>query len=260
LNPDLWTTRVHYDQQLDSRRWRILSFGLGLRALLHPCAPRDVHEPSIAEAVAHSSSLWNQEDGGWAEEPGLRATTSGSYAVIAAAHTLKRAWPFDPAEQLGLHPRLGTAPTRRLPRAPRVLYIVKRTHVIRVTNEMGETLVECKVSGGSQWIVLCTLAERHSKAMAKGATDQNLLTVTLAEFASLLGKHDEARKLESVRKTIRRLNAMLAREARKWSRDRFVDLIEDHLPPGTTEHRAALEEIDVRFVDELPPEPTDAAE
>jgi hypothetical protein len=254
-NPDLWATQVHYDDQIESRNWRIFSFSLGMRALLHPCARRSVTDPAIGAVVEHFDALWDEKEGGWSARPGGKASTAGSYAVVSATHALQRAWPFDPAEILGLRGVSGTHRPRPRARPIRVLYVSRASRSIRVESQRKETLVEMTIRGPSQWIILTTLAQRHHDAVAAGSTDQNDRTVSLEELARRCQT-----KVDSVRKTIDRLQKKLAAAAKLRSRASFVDLIEDHVPAGTVEKRVALEEIEVRLVDTLPPTGIDPAE
>jgi hypothetical protein len=250
-NPEMWTDQVHYDDHIESRTWRIFSFSLGLRALLHPCAPRAVNDPTIGKVIKHCYKIWNNEEGGWSDRPGGNATTAGSYAVVSATHALKRAWPFDPAEMLGLQPPPGSRAAHR-PRPLRILYVCEPERTIRVTTERDELLVESKIAGKSQWTILKALSKRLDSAARKGSNDQTEQTMSLADLAELCGDGETSTQPESARKTIERLNLKLKQKAAERGVRNFVDLIEDHFPPGTNEKWAALEEIEVRFVDSLP--------
>jgi hypothetical protein len=252
-----WTQRVHEDVNVETRRWRILSFSLGLRALMHPCGERDVNDPAVPEVVQHIDTLWNEEHQGWADLRGLEASTSGSYAVISAVHTLKRAWPFDPFEHLNVRAHRRAGHVNNSPHALRVLRISAAEQRIQLHDHAGTMIVETKVDGPSQWAILLALATRHHEAASNGSTDQTEMTISLEECARLCNGGKGA-KPESVTRTLRRLHEKLATEAKTRSRRGFVDLIEDHVPPGTTERRLALEEIEVRFLDNLPAVSADA--
>jgi len=244
-NPERWAQQVHFDEQIETRTWRILSFSLGVRALLHPCASRQITDPAIALAAEHFDALWNEAESGWADSVGRVASTSGSFGVVTAVHAMKRAWPFDPTDQLGLpsHPTRGGIDRRR--RAHRVLIICEATREIRVDGPLGELLLLVRVEGSSQWELLSTLARRHYDATRAGASDQTDMTVSVHELAKL-----RQTQVATVLRTAARLNQALAREAAKGSQKSFVDLVEDHVPAGTDERRFALEEVEVRFIDE----------
>lgn len=246
-----WTQRAHFDEQMESRRWRILTFSLGLRALMHPCGMRDLKDPAVAEVVQHIDTLWSTEHHAWADGPGLKASTSGSYAVMAAVHALKRAYPFDPFEHLGIRPQHSPNSSNKSPRAHRKLYISIPQQSIRLEDDSGDLIVQTPVPGRSQWSILLALARRHHEAISKGSNSQTDMTISLEDCARL-GANDKGTTTEAVERTIRRLHEMLAREAMKYSHRGFVDLIEDHVPGGSTERRLALEEIDVYFTDGLP--------
>jgi hypothetical protein len=121
-----------------------------------------------------------------------------------------------------------------------------------VSGASGEIFVEATISGPAQWTILCSLAERHYEATKKGSEDQTDQTLSLEELGRLCGGDASPTRPASVERTIRRLNKELGELARRQSHMHFVDLIEDHVPPGTNEKRAALEEIEVRFVNQLP--------
>ncbi len=246
-----WTNRAHIDDQFETRVWHILSFSLGLRALMHPCGERDLNDPAVAEVVRYLDILWNEEHQGWADRPGLKASTSGSYAVISAVHALKRVWPFDPFEHLGLRPHRRAGPGGTPPRAHRVLYVSGPERSIRIEDSAGGLILQTRIEGPSQWLILLTLATRHHEAVSRGSTNQTEMTVSLAECAQLRS-NGKAAKPESVTRALRRLHEKLAAEAGRRSRRVFVELIEDHVPPETTERRLALEQIEVRFTDILP--------
>jgi hypothetical protein len=249
-NHSEWTQRVHSDDQSESRIWRILSFSLGLRALMHPCGERDINDPAVAEVVQHIDTLWNEGDKGWADGPGLRGSMSGSYAVISAVHTLKRIWPFDPFDSLGIQASRSTTVGSDLPRASRVLNVCVAERRIRVDDSSGNTIVEADIRGKTQWRILLALATRHDEAARNGATTQMEMTISIDE-CTRLGDDGVIVKPEAITKARRRLHKKLSKEARKRSQRTFVELIEDHTPPGTDERRLALEELDVRFVDTL---------
>jgi hypothetical protein len=253
-NPGEWAQRIHHDNQVDSRVWRILSFSLGLRALLHPCAPHDVTDPAVTSVVQHIATLWNEEQHGWADLPGFEASTSGSYAVVSAIHTLKKAWPFDPFRALGVRAKRGHGRGHGPPRANRILYIIASERAIRVDDRFGDIEVQTRIRGDSQWAFLEELATRHESAEKRGCTDLDEMTLGLEEFARAC-KGGTGAQLPSAIKTIDRLQDKLAAEAREQRKPDFLKLIEDHVPPGTTEQRYALEEIEVKFVDEFPEPP-----
>ncbi|HEY3960113.1 MAG TPA: hypothetical protein VGL68_06325 [Solirubrobacteraceae bacterium] len=249
-NREQWTQRVNGDNQVETRVWRILSFSLGLRALMHPCGERDIGDPAVAEVAQHIDSLWRDDQQGWVELPGLDASTSGGYAVIAAIHTLKRVWPFDPFEQLGLRVQRRNG-RGGAPRAHRILHVSVSERGIRLEDSSESLILQTQIEGPSQWTILITLAKRHYEAVSRGSTNQTEMTVSLNDCAQI---HANGRrsKPESVTRALHRLNEKLRAEASKQSRRAFVELIEDHVPPGTIERRLALEEIEVRFTDELP--------
>jgi hypothetical protein len=246
-NRELWTRHVHIDNLIDKRLWRIQSFSLGLRALMHPCGERDVGDPAVAEVVSHFNSLWRDGNHGWADEPGLEASMSGGYAVISAVQTLKRVWDFDPYEHLGILMQHRGKVKSPPPRAPRILNVCTNERSIRIEDDRGDLILQTRLGGKAQWPFVLMLANRHHEAVSKGTTNKTEMTISLDEYARALKT-----KPESVIRTRRRLHEKLVKEARKLSQRAFVELVEDHFPPETTELRFALEEIEVHFVDTLP--------
>lgn len=246
-NRDQWTEHVHVDKQVESRTWRILSYGLGLRALMHPCGERDFSDPAVAEVVMHLDRLWREDDQGWAEDLGMHASASGSYAVISAIHTLKRVWPFDPFEQLGLRIKPTQSQGRR-PRGHRVMFVCESQKSIHLQDDSGELIVQAPIPGKAQWPLLLCVAKRHFEAVKRGASDDTDRTISLEEYADLSG----GIKPEAVARTRDRLHQHLSRQAKKQTRRNLIELIEDHVSPGSPERRFALENIEVHFVEELP--------
>jgi hypothetical protein len=249
-NTSQWTQRVHEDITVDWR-WRILTFSLGLRALMHPCGERDVDDPAVAEVVQHMDLLW--KDHGWTDVPGMKEPLmSGSYAVISAVHTLKRVWQFDPFDDL----RIAAPRSRRVEnslRPRRVLYVSPSQKTIRIVDN-GTFVVQSHIAGRSQWQVLFRLATRHQQALERGSKNQTDMTVSLEECAQFCNEGAGV-GTESVRRTVKRLHEKLGQEAKRHSRSAFVPLIDPHVPPGTTERRLALEETEVIFVEDISNEP-----
>ncbi|HEU0250431.1 MAG TPA: hypothetical protein VFR48_06885 [Solirubrobacteraceae bacterium] len=246
-NRQSWTEQVSIDKQVDTRTWRILSFSLGLRALMHPCGERDFSDPAVAEVVSHIDKLWHEADQGWAEDLGMHASTSGSYAVISAIHTLKRVWPFDPFQQLGLKVKPTPAEGRR-PRGHRVMSVCEEQQGIYLEDDSGP-IVRAHIKGAdAQWSLLLFLAKRHFEAVNNGTGNDTDRTISLKEYCAFRGNVDP----EAVVRARARLHKRLDSEAKKQTRRAFIELIEDHTPPGSSERRFALENVDVHFVDELP--------
>ena len=237
-NPDHWIDRWEEDTQIEDRPWHMMSFSLGLRAVLHPCADEEPSPDLLRGAISYWDELWVEKQGAWAQYPGGVASTTGSFGVVVAARALKRAFPFDPAKAFDV-----TAGARRrsskpsLPR-PRVTVTLRAASKgVRIVNLQGTTIVDCEISGPIQWQVLELIARNH--LAARESNDQADQTILLSEIASKLENSAEA-----AAKAIDRLNGSLTKAARQ-NRYFLPALIEDISPPRSKGRRYGLDEADV---------------
>jgi hypothetical protein len=208
-----------------------------------------VDGPDIAEAVEHIDALWDETRGGWGDVPGAPATTAASFAVIMASHTMRMAWPFDPAEQLGITlPRRSQRDHDTVTAKPRrTLYLIEQTRTVRIDDQMGDLIVETKIRGNSQWAILWAAARRQHEAKLAGSTNQDEMAISLTELSQQLTVTHE-----SIEKTVRRLHAKLAEAAQTRRPIRKLALLEDHVFPGTQEPGLAFEEVEIEIVSSFP--------
>jgi hypothetical protein len=234
-NPDRWTREVTFDRATSHRPWKILMFSLGLRAILHARGPRDATALAVSEVVAHIDELWDDEYGAWSEEVGAGASTAGSYGVVTAMHSLKKAWRFDPVTHVGPKSN-GRRPRRtsgRLAGAAilRELTIDERTRRVVLTNLRSGELHEEVFQDKAGWKALLAIAHKH---VANEATlDKERMSLSLSELAEVAGSQPD-----SVRRAIARVNARFP--------GTYV-LLDVHVIGGTTEVRYIIENARIAF-------------
>lgn len=255
-----WTTSVHVDDQLDQLTWRIMTFSLGLRALLHPCAANPIGRPIVRKVVAHFDALWDEATGAWAVQQGHDASTTGSYAVLAAVRALKNAWEFDPhavykvprkaeprpAKGLGSG-RGGSANGKAATRQVRLLSGRRAVYIQDPELSPQEFYVLWDAKANSQWEIFSRLLERKAQANRKGNPSQYDYTLSVSELAEKSGV-----RISTVERTIRRINERIAEAAAREARIRvFPRLVEKIIPGDSDQIRYGVEETDVVQVEAL---------
>ena len=246
-HPEEWVDRCETDTFIEDRSWLMLSFSLGLRAVLHPCAKESPDQEILRAAIEHWDGLWIEEANAWTHIPGDVPTTTGSFGVIVAARALKQAFAFDPATHM-----LGT-PTRRkrrtkgapLPRLPLTVALNRTHRCIHVVNQMGETMVKERIKGPTQWRMLELVAQRHLDGEA--SKDQSKQTVSLGE----LSKENDS-SAEACEKAIDRVNTLLRQLAKKKHNQHLPSLIEDIVPSGGGEGSFGFDRVDSVVFDDGP--------
>lgn len=248
-DPTRWVQAAPSDDQVQDRNWRILSFSLGLRAVLHTPTRVDPADPLLRPAVEHLDAIWNEQQGAWATHPGGDASTTGSFAVITAVAALKQAFPFDPIAHL--HGLRGKRPRRReasrQPQGRRTMLVEEESRSVSVFDERGVLLAQCTILGRRRWAILLEIARRHHRASRRQPVDQATMTVSARE----LGLRNDVRE-DSVARTIRRLNDDFVAAAMELGNLSFKHLFEQMTVAGSTEHRYGMEEVVVQFRDRPP--------
>jgi hypothetical protein len=234
-NPQMWSREITFDRASTHRPWKIPTFSLGLRALMHPCGRADVNGAAVPEVIAHIDELWDDTHGAWSEEPGSGASTIGSFGVVAAVQALKRAWPFDPIEHVAgrqltrrpsqVHPTIENAGVLRR------MTIDEATRRVRVDLLRSDVVVVRSFQDASGWISLLAVAHRHVDNV--GSNDKGKMSVPLSELATLTGT-----KPDSVRHAIARVNERFATVYR---------LLDPHVVGGTSEMRYIIENTEIVF-------------
>lgn len=248
-----WTTSVHVDDQLEQLTWRIMSFSLGLRALLHPFATKGPTKRTIQEVVAHFDDLWDDRTGAWAVQQGQDASTTGSYAVLAAVRALKNAWPFDPVSAHGLpkSKRTATKPASQVATngsaaRQRQVRLAPDKQAIWISDPEisdGEFFVAWDSKAKSQWGILEAMLLLKQKANESDRPDQYDYTLSpeeLAAYAKSAGIDPD-----TVDRTIRRINEKIAEAAAVVRIPSFPALIEKIVPGDSKEVRYGIEETKV---------------
>lgn len=256
-----WTTVVHVDEQLDQLTWRIMSFSLGLRALLHPCAAQGAPKKAIGEVITHFDDLWDDQAGAWAVQQGHDASTTGSYAVVAAVRALKNSWSFDPADAYRIPVRPGrgkradTRPVSSRSGFPRTVRLLPERRGIAIRDpELSDQEFEVAWDGkaNSQWGMLNALLDRRAKASANPAADQYDYTLSPTELAGFARSREV--DTASVDRTIRRINEKVAEGASSNRIGSFPALIERIVPGDSRDVRYGIEETEILPADEMHPE------
>lgn len=252
-----WTTSVHVDDQLEQLTWRIMSFSLGLRALLHPCATRAPTKRTIQEVVDHFDDLWDDDTGAWAVQQGHDASTTGSYAVLAAVRALKNAWQFDPVPAYGLA-RSNQATKRPASQAAGSVTAAKQPDFQRkvrlAPNKQGIWISDPQISDDeffvawdskakSQWGILEVMLLLKQKVNESKRPDQYDYTLSPEELAAYA--KSEGIGPDTVDRTIRRINERIAAAAAEVRIPSFPALIEKIIPGDSDEVRYGIEDTKV---------------
>jgi hypothetical protein len=224
-NPNEWVNHTETDMGMGDRLWQMMSFSLGLRAVLHPCAKESPSMSVFEAAVQYWDDLWVEEIGAWSHHPGNVPSTTGSFGVIVAYRALKRAFEFDPATHLRVKVRKKRSGGGPQPRPPLTVRLSRGRRRVSIVNQLGATVVDQEVRGPSQWKVLEFVALRHHEAM--GSKDQRRQTVTIDELVTVCGSSPEA----CVR-AIKRVNQLLTKAAERNHGQFLPALIEDMKPRG----------------------------
>jgi hypothetical protein len=242
-HPECWVTGIEPDRQLDDRQWSIMSFSLGLRALLHPRIGIQPTNPTLRPAIQHLSGLWVDEKNGWAVIRGWRPTTTGCFAVVSAVHALKRAFDFDPEQHLlGFEPEAGPEPPPA--RSPLAITLSLAEQHVLIEDQAGECLVSCNIRGGAQWRVLVAIAKQHLSAQ----DDEVAQAIPVEALAARFGV-----KPSSVARTVRRVNEKLSDEA-TMSGCHLQGLIEHVVAGDTTQNRYGFEQVEEVILREHAPD------
>jgi hypothetical protein len=243
-HPDKWVASVHPDDQL-SVHWRILSFSLGLQAVLLPGGAQQPTRLVLQESIGHFDALWNGDHRAWATHPGAEGSTTGSFGVVTAVAALKRAWQFDPAEHIGRSTRRKSRRyATHVPRASRQVIVDEATNTVSVLGADDDLLAQLEIRGPKQWPLFVAIARRRYEAAQRGHDDQVAQTVSAAELAAIGGIQET-----SIVRAVHRLNVAFSKAARRAGTRGFKDLIEPITPGGSNERRFGMEEVIVRFAD-----------
>lgn len=252
-----WTTSVHVDDQLEQLTWRIMSFSLGLRALLHPCATKPPVKPIVQEVVSHFDALWDERTGAWAVQQGHDASTTGSYAVFAAVRALKNAWAFDPVAAYALsrpeavakgssaEPAAGHAAANGAQSQRRVRMVDGKQGIYISDPAISdrEFYVAWDGKASSQWGILEALLLLKQSANRRKHPSQYHYTLSLEELAA----HTKTRGIDAatIERTIRRVNERISAAATEARIHSFPGLIEKIVPGDSDEVRYGIEETEV---------------
>jgi hypothetical protein len=269
-NPERWVGSVHIDQQEQEVTWRIMSFSTGLRAVLHPCARHQPTGEAKLAVIRHMDSLWCEEDGAWATEPGAGPSTTGSYAVAAAFRALKNAAEYDPRNEFpGYRP--ATANDRPSSEARRISPPARRQRrQIDVWPE--ERRIEISIAGSrfdaswdiralSRWALLEAVLKRQIEAAEKLRATQAEAPKERKSIPKRASQMDISLSIEelavhsrtgkatppSIRRTIKRINLDIAAASHGTKLPSFQDLIERMYPGDSRYERYGIEEVDVTF-------------
>ncbi|HXF30234.1 MAG TPA: hypothetical protein VN522_01850 [Solirubrobacterales bacterium] len=218
-HPEEWVDRCEADIHVETRSWQMLSFSLGLRAILHPCADEAPPQRILEAAIRHWDDLWVEDPGAWSHTRGDKPNTSGSFGVMVAARALKRSFEFDPAVHLKVRPRRRRLKQKGEARFALSLTIDRDRRHVKVVNQIGHQVVDTTIQGATQWLMLKLVTERH--LAGQGTNDQAKQTITLAELAAANESTEEA----CVR-AIDRVNEVLSRWAKENGRQFLPTLIE----------------------------------
>ena len=256
-HPTDWTTSVHIDDQLEQLTWRIMSFSLGLRALLHPCATKAPSKSIIQEVVTHFDALWDERTGAWAVQQGHDASTTGSYAVLAAVRALKNAWDFDPVPAYGLtrsdasikgetSQAISDGPSANGKHSQRQVRLIEGKQTICISDpELSdrEFCVSWDSKAKSQWGILAAMLGLKQRANKRKHPDQYHYTLSPGELAT----HAKTEGIDpaTVDRTVRRINERIAAAAIGVHIHSFPVLIEKIIPGDSDEVRYGIEEAEI---------------
>jgi hypothetical protein len=243
-NPSEWVDRTETDMSVEDRAWQMMSFSLGMRAVLHPCAKESPTKAIYQRAIQYWDELWIDKAGAWSHHPGATPSTTGSFGVIVAARAVKRALPFDPASHLKIGPpaRRSSGP-RTLPRPRLTIRLTPSLQFVQIENQQGSTVVDTTIKGPAQWRVFETVALHHLKTA--DANDQLAQTISLTELAEKVGSSQEA-----CARALARVNALLSKQADQNHNQFLPSLIEDIKPAGSLGGRYGLDEVDVVLLED----------
>ena len=243
-NPEEWVDRCEADIHIETRSWQMLSFSLGLRAILHPCADKAPPQPILEAAIRHWDDLWIEDPGAWSHTPGDKPNTSGSFGVMVAARALKRSFEFDPAVHLRVRPRKRRAKKKGEARSSLRLTIDRKRQHVKVVNQVGHLVVDTRIGGPKQWLMLRLVAERHRAG--QGSNDQAEQKITLAEL-----KRANESSEEACEKAIERVNEVLSKWAKENGKQFLPTLIEPIKDPrGLTADGYGFDQVEsVDFAD-----------
>lgn len=244
-NPHEWVNRTETDMLVEDRSWQMLSFSLGLRAVLHPCAKEAPTAAIYRSAVQYWDELWVEKAGAWSHHPGGIPSTTGSFGVVVAVRALRRAIPFDPAKALDIKIAGSRSASRKLlPRPPLTLTLWRSKKHIHIANQQGNTVAEGSIKGPAQWRVLELVARQHLRGSA--ANDQRTQTISLSQLSKEAGS-----KPEACAKAIDRLNKLLSKRADQNHHQFLPSLIEDISPSGSKGVHYGFDEVDVVVLDDV---------
>jgi hypothetical protein len=255
-NPDDWTGSVHLDLQLDRQAWRIMSFSVGLRAVLHPCARKKPKEDVKRAVLEHMDCLWDEPTGAWAVEQGHHPSTTGSYAVAAAVRALKNAWDYDPTVdvpgfQPPKHPRPRRTPTevKTRSRIRREISVWEDDRKIRIAEQIGpehrEFWVRWDDKAKSQWPMLLALLSRTRDAATVSSPSQYDTTLSWAQLVKYTS-NGSASPL-AIERAIDRINEKVRLAAQERRFPPFQSLIGRIVPGNSQEVHYGIEEAEVTF-------------
>jgi hypothetical protein len=253
-HPD-WTNAVHPDEQLEKRMWHIMTFSLGLRAILHPCAANRPSDKVIKPVLRHFDALWDEKAMAFAVAPGREGSTTGSYAVLAAIRALKNASSFDPWAEYRI--KRSAAASSAASRAAARKVSVRRVTVafdkraIRVWD--GNTEREFRVvwsdRADSQWRMLVAMLKRrdttNKKLAQRESVDQGDYALSLRELAAFTNDGDVKRA--TINQTIRRINLKVGDAAGAQGIRNFPALVEDIEIAESSELGYGLEDSEISW-------------
>jgi hypothetical protein len=225
-----WATQVEADDRFDHRQWTHMTFALGLRAIVGPAGGVAPGDKRLRGALEHMHDLWQEDHGAWSNgRPGRWPTTSGSQAVISATETLRRAWQFDPLDDLRSRRRRPRA-MRRASGGPLGWRMTLDGGTITLIDERAQP--RCEVDFGdspTQRGMLEVLFARHREGAKR--SEAGALTVPEVELARRFNHGRD----DSVRRTMHRINGAVVQAHRGTLPIRAI-VEERELPgePGVT--------------------------
>ncbi len=195
-----WAGTVEADLLLTQVHWRVLTFSLGVRAVLAAGAAGPA-DRRLQPALSALAPLWDPSTDAWAVQPGELGSTTGSFGVVSAVRAATRHWRFDPFDGL---PVTFARPSRRRPP-------VRRRHLLRL--HAGDRMLEVREGPEDALIVSMKLPPQLMATLAfaarrhcAGAEAESLTrrSFTLRELADALDVQPD-----SARRYLGRINALV---------------------------------------------------
>ena len=253
--PAGWVEEVEWDKQLSDRLWTIMSFSLGLRAVLNPCTGVRATDERLRPAIEHLSKLWVETSEGpdpvcgWADYEDGFPTTTGCFAVVMAVRALKRAHPFDPERDIPAAVAAASDeagpddPRQRELHSPFRLTLYRAERLVEVTETKTGSSFRCKLHEPSEWAILEMLAQRHVTTKGRDLMTQSIPVEELAAKRQV--------PLLEALDIIAAVNTQLISASRHAGGHFLPQLVEQIVPGETDENRYGFERVDVRILERL---------